>query len=74
MQAYRYIWTTVEKFDENTNTFKKDKEYHRASLSKELLDVLDANPGKPVMLKCYTDYDWKKKFDPNKKLLYFPKD
>jgi len=65
---------TVEKFDQDTNTFVKDREYHRASLSAELLKVLDANPNTPVMLKHYTDHDWKKKFDPQQKLLYFPKD
>ena len=74
MQAYRYKWLTVEKFDQDTNTFVTDKEYHRESLSAELLNVLDANPDTPVMLRSYTDYEWKKKYDPAKKLIYFPKD
>lgn len=74
MQAYRYKWLSVEKFDQDTNTFVKDREYQRASLSHELLEVLDANPDTPVMLKHHTDYDWKKKYDPGKKLLYFPND
>lgn len=74
MQAYRYKWLTVEKFDQDTNTFVTDKEYHRASLSAELLNVLDANPDTPVMLRSYTDYEWKKKYDPQRKLLYFPQD